>query len=141
MNTLIASEPTAAIRAAGLRLTAPRTFVFEALMAKPHATADEVLEAVRLRHADASIQSVYNALSDFERAGLVQRIELAGHAGRFELRVGDNHHHLVCSDCGRVEDVDCVTGQAPCLHVDHPDGYAIHRAEVTFWGVCHACAS
>lgn len=134
-------SPDVAIRAAGLRLTAPRGFVFEALAGHPHATAEEVFSSVKQQHAQVSIQSVYNALGDFERVGLVQRIELASHPGRFELRVGDNHHHLVCSSCGKVEDVDCVTGQAPCLHVEHPEGYFIQRAEVTFWGVCESCST
>ncbi|MGV1034597.1 MAG: Fur family transcriptional regulator [Microbacteriaceae bacterium] len=134
-------SPEVAIRQAGLRLTAPRGFVFDALASRPHASADEVLATVKCQHADASIQSVYNALGDFERVGLVRRIELAGHPGRYELRVGDNHHHLVCSECGRVEDIDCVTGEAPCLAPGDDHGYTIHVAEVTFWGVCSACAS
>ena len=86
-----------------------------------------------------SLQSVYNALGDFVDAGLARRIEPAGHPGLFELRVGDNHHHVVCTGCGRVDDVECVVGEAPCLHVPDGTGYEIRTAEVTFWGVCPAC--
>ena len=128
------------IREAGLRSTSPRVAVFDALRAQPHATAETIWNTVKSQSPQSSVQSVYNALSDFEKAGLVRRVELAGHPGRFELRVGDNHHHLVCSECGRVEDVECVTGQAPCLDFPQPSGYAVTRAEVTFWGVCTACA-
>jgi Fur family ferric uptake transcriptional regulator len=87
------------------------------------------------------VQSVYNALGDFVATGLVRRIEPAGHAGLYELRVHDNHHHLVCSGCGRIEDVDCVVGQAPCLAPSATHGFAVHTAEVTFWGLCPDCRS
>jgi len=86
-------------------------------------------------------QSVYNALGDFVAAGLARRIEPAGQPGRYEMRVDDNHHHLVCSTCGRVEDVDCVVGEAPCLEPSSTNGYRIHAAEVTFWGLCADCAA
>lgn len=135
-----ATDAEPALRAAGLRVTASRRAVFAALAQHQHGTAETVLQSVQRHAPEASAQSVYNALGDFERAGLVRRIELAGHAGRFELRVGDNHHHLVCSECGRVEDVDCVTGEAPCLRPGHDHGYQIQVAEVTFWGICSACA-
>ena len=129
-----------AIRGAGLRLTEPRRAVFEALRTQPHATADEVLARVLTTVPGTSLQSVYNALSDFADAGLVRRIEPAGHPGMFELRVSDNHHHLICSDCGRVVDVDCVVGAAPCLTPADDHGFAIYEAEVTFWGICAPCA-
>lgn len=129
----------AAIRAAGLRVTESRTAVYEALRERPHATADEVFTVVLPQVPSTSRQSVYNALGDFADAGLVRRIEPAGRSMMFELRVDDNHHHLVCSSCGAVQDVDCVVGHAPCLTPSASHGFAIEAAEVTFWGVCPAC--
>jgi Fur family ferric uptake transcriptional regulator len=131
----------AAIRAAGLRVTATRRAVFDALAERPHARADEVFDRVHDGLDAPSMQSVYNALGDFVAAGLARRIEPAGHAGLYEMRVDDNHHHLVCNECGRVEDVDCVVGEAPCLQPSDTHGYRIHTAEVTFWGVCAECAA
>lgn len=136
------APPTdAAIRAAGLRVTGTRRGVYDALHEAPHARADEVFERVRRALPGASMQSVYNALGDFVGAGLARRIEPAGHAGLFELRVADNHHHIVCRSCGRVEDVECVTGSAPCLHPDDTAGFSVEVAEVTFWGLCPACTA
>lgn len=131
--------PDDALRRSGLRVTATRTAVLDALGDRPHARADEVLDAIRDAVPGTSLQSVYNALGDFVAAGLARRIEPAGHPGLFELRVGDNHHHVVCTQCGRVDDVECVVGEAPCLHVPEGSGYDIRSAEVTFWGVCPAC--
>lgn len=131
--------PDALLRGAGLRVTGTRTAVLEALAAAPHADADQVFQAVRETLSGTSLQSVYNALGDFVDAGLARRIEPAGHPGLFELRVGDNHHHVVCTGCGRVDDVECVVGAAPCLHVPDGTGYDIRTAEVTFWGVCPDC--
>jgi Fur family ferric uptake transcriptional regulator len=130
-----------AIRAAGLRVTEPRRAVFDALRERPHAKADDVLARVLTTVPGTSLQSVYNALSDFADAGLVRRIEPAGHPGMFELRASDNHHHLICSECGRIEDVDCVVGSAPCLTPSHDHGFDVRVAEVTFWGVCAPCAA
>lgn len=129
----------ALIRGAGLRVTATRVAVLEALRARPHATADDVFSQVSGTLAGTSKQSVYNALGDFADAGLARRIEPAGHSGTFELRVGDNHHHVVCTGCGRIDDVDCVVGAAPCLHVPEGSGFVIETAEVTFWGMCPDC--
>ncbi|WP_243076587.1 Fur family transcriptional regulator [Microbacterium sp. SS28] len=129
------------IRAAGLRITDSRRAVVEALDEYPHASADEVFAAVSRSVPNTSLQSVYNALNDFAVAGLVRRIEPAGQPGRFELRVDDNHHHLVCSVCGAVEDVDCVVGASPCLTPSDTHGFALQVAEITFWGVCPACAA
>lgn len=129
----------ALIRGAGLRVTATRVAVLEALRARPHATADDVFARVSGTLAGTSKQSVYNALGDFADAGLARRIEPAGHSGTFELRVDDNHHHVVCTRCGRIDDVDCVVGSAPCLHVPEGSGFLIETAEVTFWGVCPDC--
>ena len=138
-----AVPPTAtdALRAAGLRVTESRAAVYEALALAPHASADDVFAAIVERMPRASRQSVYNALGDFAEAGIVRRIEPAGRPMLFELRVADNHHHLVCVSCGAVEDVDCVVGHAPCLTPSESHGYALQAAEVTFWGTCPACAA
>ncbi len=136
-----AASAVEALRAAGLRVTEPRTAVYDALRAHPHASADAVLAAIEPDLPRTSIQSVYNALGDFVEAGIVRRIEPAGRSMLFELRVDDNHHHLVCRSCGAVEDVDCVIGAAPCLEPSDAHGFAVEAAEVTFWGVCPACAS
>lgn len=130
-----------AIRAVGLRVTESRRAVLDALRARPHSKADDLLERVLRTVPGTSLQSVYNALSDFTEAGLVRRIEPAGHPGLFELRVSDNHHHLICTDCGAISDVDCVVGQAPCLTPDDDHGFVVRVAEVTFWGTCPACAT
>lgn len=130
-----------AIRSAGLRATEPRRAVLDVLRERPHVRADDVLARVLAVVPGTSLQSVYNVLGDFADAGLVRRIEPAGHPMLFELRVDDNHHHLICTRCGAVEDVDCVTGHAPCLTPSDAHGYEIAVAEVTFWGVCGACAA
>lgn len=135
-----ASAPAAVLKAAGLRVTEPRTAVLEALRALPHASADEVFAAIAGELPRASLQSVYNALGDFAGAGLVRRIEPAGQPMRFELRVDDNHHHVICTLCGAVEDVDCAVGHAPCLTPSHDHGFQITTAEVTYWGLCPACS-
>ncbi|GAA3927051.1 transcriptional repressor [Microbacterium soli] len=129
-----------AIRTAGLRVTDSRRAVYDALLAHPHATADVIHEAVREVIESTSPQSVYNALADFTDAHLVRRIEPAGHPMMFELRVDDNHHHLVCTNCGAVTDVDCAIGHAPCLDPIDTQGYRVMIAEVTFWGLCATCA-
>ena len=138
---LAATEIDDVIRAAGLRVTESRRAVFDALRAHPHASADEIHAVVRPLVESTSLQSVYNALGDFAAAGLVRRIEPAGHPMLFELRVDDNHHHLVCTRCGAVEDVDCATGHAPCLVPSDTHGYRVAVAEVTYWGLCAACAA
>ena len=133
-----------ALKAAGLRVTEPRTAVYDALREIPHASADAVFAAISGPGHDlprTSIQSVYNALGDFVDAGLVRRIEPAGRPMLFELRVDDNHHHLVCTGCGAVEDVDCAVGAAPCLEPSQGHGFTLTSAEVTYWGLCPACAS
>ncbi|MBA8816634.1 Fur family ferric uptake transcriptional regulator [Microbacterium halimionae] len=129
------------IRAAGLRATAPRRAVFDALQGMPHSRADEIFSRVQSDTDGTSLQSVYNVLGDFVDAGLVRRIEPAGSPGLFEVRIDDNHHHLVCTSCGRVEDVACSVGAAPCLHPVETHGYQIHTAEVTYWGLCSSCAA
>lgn len=134
-------DAATAIRGAGLRVTESRTAVYDALADRPHASADDVFAIVQPRLPATSRQSVYNALGDFAEAGLVRRIEPAGRAMLFELRVGDNHHHLVCSRCGTVRDVDCVVGHAPCLTPADNHGFTVDVAEVTFWGLCPDCAT
>ncbi|MBZ4488741.1 transcriptional repressor [Microbacterium sp. cx-55] len=134
------SPADTAIRGAGLRVTDTRRGVYDALRGMAHARVDEVHSRVRADVPAISLQSVYNALGDFVDAGLARRIEPAGHPGLYEMRVDDNHHHLVCTSCGRVEDVDCVVGEAPCLQPANTHGYRIHTAEVTFWGLCADCA-
>jgi Fur family transcriptional regulator, stress-responsive regulator len=129
------------LRGAGLRVTDSRRAVVDALGHRPHASAEELFELVARSVPGTSLQSVYNALGDFVDAGLVRRIEPAGRPGLFELRVDDNHHHLVCSECGAVVDVDCVVGDAPCLTPSDTHGFVVHAAEVTFWGVCARCDS
>ena len=105
-----------------------------------HMSADEVSANVRAALPGTSLQTVYNVLGDLTAAGLLRRLEPPGSSARYERRVGDNHHHLVCRRCGAIEDVDCTVGQAPCLTASTAHGYTIDEAEVTFWGVCPACA-
>ncbi|QAY60648.1 transcriptional repressor [Microbacterium protaetiae] len=136
-----APETSTAIRGAGLRVTESRAAVFDALRENPHASAEAVFARVAPALEHPSLQSVYNALNDFTDAGLVRRIEPAGRPQLYELRVGDNHHHLVCLACGAVVDVDCVVGQAPCLTPSNTGGFVVHEAEVTFWGTCADCAA
>ncbi|MBN9213880.1 MAG: transcriptional repressor [Microbacterium sp. SCN 70-200] len=130
-----------AMRGAGLRVTESRTAVYSALLDQPHASADAIFAAIAADLPRTSLQSVYNALGDFADAGIVRRIEPAGQSMLFELRTGDNHHHLVCTSCGAVEDVDCAVGHAPCLTPSHAHGFTISTAEVTYWGLCPACAA
>jgi Fur family ferric uptake transcriptional regulator len=132
-------DAAARLREAGLRVTDSRRAVVEALIEKPHASADELFGAVAQSVPGTSLQSVYNALGDFVDAGLARRIEPAGRPGLFELRVDDNHHHLICSQCGAVHDVDCVVGEAPCLTPSEAHGFTVQVAEVTFWGICPDC--
>jgi Fur family ferric uptake transcriptional regulator len=134
-----APDAETALRSAGLKVTGTRLAVLDALHDMPHARAEDVFERVRPVLPGTSIQSIYNALGDFTTAGLARRIEPAGQPGLFELRVDDNHHHLVCTSCGRVEDVDCTVGHAPCLVPSDTHGFTLVSAEVTFWGLCRPC--
>ena len=129
-------ELRTALRAAGLRVTPGRLAVLEALGEHPHSTA-ETLRAASA--AGLSIQSVHNVLADLTAAQMIRRIEPAGSAALYERRIGDNHHHVVCSDCRAVTDVDCVLGAAPCLEASNTNGYTIDAAEITFWGRCPLC--
>ena len=129
------------LRGHGVQVTAQRIAVLQAVAARPHATADVVADAARGEIGAISKQAVYDALSTLVDAGIVRRIEPAGSAARYETRVGDNHHHLVCRGCGSVMDVDCAVGAAPCLTAADAEGYTIDEAEVTFWGTCPACTT
>lgn len=134
------SSPAAALRRAGLRVTAPRLAVLAALAAgTPHPSVDTIVAAVHERLGEVSAQTVYNVLRTFTDAGLVRRIEPAGHPGLYDLRVGDNHHHIVCRRCKAIVDVDCAVGNAPCLTPADDAGYEIEEAEVIYWGRCPAC--
>ena len=105
-----------------------------------HVSADEVCDRVRTVLPGTSMQTIYNVLADLTAAGLLRRLEPPGSSARYERRVGDNHHHLVCRRCGAIEDIDCTVGQAPCLTASTTHGYTIDEADVTFWGVCPDCA-
>ncbi len=120
-------------------MTAQRLAVIDAVTKRPHATADEVEELVRLEIGTISKQSVYDTLTTLTDKGLIRRIQPARSAARFEKRVDDNHHHLVCRGCGLTLDVDCVVGSRPCLQVDDDRGFVIDEAEVIFWGFCPQC--
>ncbi|GAA3724565.1 transcriptional repressor [Streptomyces tremellae] len=144
METSAKNPPRTAtelLRQKGLRSTAQRRAVLDALTAGSHATAAEVEQRIEAAHLAAGLsrQGLYNVLDDLTRAGLVRCIEPAGSPTRYELRVGDNHHHLVCRACGRIEDVDCTVGAAPCLDPLDAKGFALDEAEITWWGVCDAC--
>jgi Fe2+ or Zn2+ uptake regulation protein len=127
------------LRSVGLRITAPRVAALGFLDGHPHATADDVAEHLRVQLGTVATQTVYDVLRICSEKGLLRRIEPAGSAVRYEARVGDNHHHLVCRNCGLIIDVDCVVGAAPCLTPDDDHGFAIDEAEVTFWGLCADC--
>lgn len=131
---------TELLRGRGLRVTQGRLAVLAVLEHRPHADAESVHRTLVERGHDTSVQSVHNVLGDLTEAGIVRRFAPARSAARYERRVDDNHHHAVCSRCGRVDDVDCVVGEAPCLHADAPEGFTVHAAEVTFVGICADCA-
>ncbi|PJJ69115.1 Fur family ferric uptake transcriptional regulator [Sediminihabitans luteus] len=137
-----AATPSATdlLRGRGLRVTAARTAALDALEANPHADTDTLVRVVRERLGTVSVQAVYDVLRVLTEHGLVHRIEPAGHPARYERRVGDNHHHVVCRGCGAVADVDCAVGHAPCLVPSATHGFRIETAEVTYWGLCPRCA-
>jgi Fur family ferric uptake transcriptional regulator len=128
------------LRAADLRVTRPRVAVLGAVNAHPHADTDSIIAVVRADLGEVSTQAVYDVLRALTRAGLVRRIQPAGSTARFESRVADNHHHVVCRSCGAIADVDCAVGHAPCLDPSNDHGYSIEEAEVTYWGQCPDCA-
>ncbi|MFV2012169.1 MULTISPECIES: Fur family transcriptional regulator [unclassified Micromonospora] len=127
------------LRSRGLRVTRPRLAVLDVLAQGGHLGVDEIARQVRSRIDSVSTQAVYDVLNVFAEAGLARRIEPAGDAARYERRTGDNHHHVVCRECGVVADVDCALGTAPCLEPTADHGFVIDEAEVTFWGLCPDC--
>ncbi|MGO9903731.1 MAG: Fur family transcriptional regulator [Solirubrobacteraceae bacterium] len=127
------------LRSAGLRVTAPRLAVLTAVRNGDHLAVEDIVLAARERIGSISTQATYNALGALGRVGLVRRIEPAGSPARFETRVADNHHHIICRRCGVVVDVSCVVSAAPCLEPADPAGFVIDEAEIVFWGVCASC--
>ncbi len=138
-STPDATDRAQLLRGRGLHVTAQRLAVFEAVAAGSHATADEVLGDVRDRIGAVSRQAVYDALGALTDTGLIRRFQPARSPARYEDRTGDNHHHLVCRDCGTVVDVDCAVGERPCLQAADDHGFVIDEAEVTHWGRCPDC--
>lgn len=137
MPTVIVEEQ---LRAAGLRVTASRVAVLRVLAeSDDHPRIDQVIDRVRTSGVSISTQAAYDVCDALHRASLARRIELAGSPARFEARVGDNHHHLVCRSCGHTVDVDCATGVTPCLDLPERHGFRIDEADVTYWGTCPAC--
>jgi Fur family ferric uptake transcriptional regulator len=128
------------LRLASLRVTRPRLAVLAAVHDHPHADTEKIIDAARQRVGDISHQGVYDVLRALTQAGLVRRIQPAESVARYEARVGDNHHHVVCRSCGTIADVDCAVGEAPCLVASDDGGFQIEEAEVIYWGHCPECA-
>ena len=133
--------PEAMLREHGMHVTAQRVAVLHAVSDLPHSTADDIYAAVRTELGAISRQAVYDALTALTDKGLFRRIQPAGSSARYETRVGDNHHHLVCRACGQMVDVDCAVGDTPCLTASDDSGYEIDEAEVVYWGRCPDCAA
>jgi Fur family ferric uptake transcriptional regulator len=129
------------LRSASLRATRQRVAVLDAVSVHPHADTESVIGAVREREPSVSHQAVYDALAALTIAGLVRRIQPSGSVARYETRVADNHHHVVCRSCGAIADVDCATGDTPCLTASDTHGFSIDEAEVIYWGTCPACST
>ncbi|TDO12165.1 MULTISPECIES: Fur family transcriptional regulator [unclassified Mycolicibacterium] len=129
------------LRTAQLRVTRPRVAVLEAVHSHPHADTDTIFGAVRAGLPDVSRQAVYDVLHALTAAGLVRRIQPSGSVARYESRVGDNHHHVVCRSCGVIGDVDCAVGDAPCLTPSEHNGFVLDEAEVVYWGLCPDCTA
>ena len=133
------TPPAILLRERGVQITAQRLAVLRVVSTLPHATADEIAEAVRSEIGAVSRQAVYDTLRLLGEKGLVRRIQPAGSPARFEDRVGDNHHHLICRTCGTTADVHCSVGKAPCLSASDNAGFRIDEAEVIYWGTCPEC--
>ncbi|WP_233193978.1 MULTISPECIES: Fur family transcriptional regulator [unclassified Cryobacterium] len=127
------------IRASGLKVTGPRLAVLRVLDQAPHSTAERLYATVRAELPGTSLQAVYGVLAAFTGVGIARKIEPAGSPALFERRVGDNHHHIVCTRCSAVHDVDCAVGESPCLTPSNTSGFTVHTAEVTYWGLCPDC--
>ncbi|MEU4670384.1 Fur family transcriptional regulator [Amycolatopsis sp. NPDC023774] len=134
-----ATDPAERLRGVSLRVTKQRTAVLHAVAQRPHTDVEAVVRAVRSELGAVSTQAVYDILAALGEAGLVRRIEPAGSPARFEVRTGDNHHHVVCRRCGAVADVDCTVGERPCLAPASTNGFVVDEAEVTYWGLCPSC--
>ena len=134
-------DPEHLLRGAALRVTRPRVAVLTAVYEYPHADTDSIIGVVREDLGEVSTQAVYDVLRALTSAGLVRRIEPAGSVARYESRVGDNHHHVVCRSCGVIADVDCAVGDTPCLNASDDHGYSIDETEVIYWGLCPACST
>lgn len=130
-----------ALREASLRVTRPRLSVLAAVHDHPHADTETVIDTVRADLGAVSHQAVYDVLRALTAAGLLRRIQPAGSTARYEARVGDNHHHVVCRSCGTIADVDCAVGDTPCLSATDDHGFVIDEAEVVYWGTCPACSA
>ena len=137
----MASDFEAQLRAVSLRVTRPRLAVLAALRDNPHVDTETVLALVRADHPTVSHQAVYDVLRVLTDAGLVRRIQPTGATARYESRVGDNHHHVVCRFCGAIADVECAVGHAPCLTASDDHGYVVDEAEVVYWGTCPGCSA
>jgi Fur family ferric uptake transcriptional regulator len=135
------SELERMLRAVSLRVTRPRVAVLGAVHGHPHADTSSIIGLVRGDLGEVSQQAVYDVLGALTAAGLLRRIHPPGSVARYESRVGDNHHHVVCRSCGAIADVDCAVGTAPCLTASDHHGYAIDEAEVIFWGLCAGCSA
>jgi Fe2+ or Zn2+ uptake regulation protein len=129
------------LRGSALRVTRPRVAVLTAVYEHPHADTDSIIGVVRADLGAVSHQAVYDVLRALTAAGLVRRIEPSGSVARYESRVGDNHHHVVCRSCGAIADVDCALGTTPCLTASDDQGFAIDEAEVVYWGLCSDCSA
>jgi Fe2+ or Zn2+ uptake regulation protein len=136
-----ASDYAERLRTAGLRVTRPRVAVLEAVHANAHADTETIFGAVRTSLPEVSRQCAYDVLAALTAAGLIRRIQPSGSVARYEGRVGDNHHHLVCRSCGVIADVDCAVGEAPCLTPSDHNGFLLDEAEVIYWGLCPDCLS
>ena len=131
----------ALLRRSALRVTRPRVAVLTVLTDHPHADTDSIIQRVREAVGDVSHQAVYDVLRALTSVGLVRRIQPAGSVARYEVRVGDNHHHVVCRSCGAIADVDCAVGHTPCLTASEDHGFVIEQAEVVYWGTCPDCST
>jgi Fe2+ or Zn2+ uptake regulation protein len=129
------------LRGAALRVTRPRLAVLNAVQRNPHVDTDSIIVALRTTDPEVSRQSVYNSLHALTEAGLLRRIQPAGSVARYEARIDDNHHHVVCRSCGRIADVDCAIGESPCLIASDDGGFSIDEAEVIYWGRCPSCSA
>lgn len=135
------TEPADVLRSRGLHVTAARLALLRGAATHPHSTADQLAEVVRAEIGAVSRQAVYDSLGQLVERGLLRRIQPAGSSARYEHRVGDNHHHLVCRSCAAIVDVDCAVGARPCLEATDAAGFTIDEAEVIYWGTCPSCRS